>query len=188
MMKLAQLALAGFLMALLPSCSGGDIPTALAPDTILYNAKIVTVDEDFSIAQALAIKDGRLVAVGSDSQVLALAGESADQIDLEGKTVLPGFYDSHIHIAGAAGEAPDPLSNQMRKRPPLQKWWNWFARKWPPLLRERWCVLPRARDAPSSWRKTAGPTAGILIPSPPTMRSSSTESPPTMYGSPTVKA
>lgn len=115
MMKLAQLALAGFLMALLPSCSGGDIPTALAPDTILYNAKIVTVDENFTIAQALAIKNGRLVAVGSDSQVLALAGESTDRVDLEGKTVLPGFYDSHIHIAGAAGEAPDPLSNQMSK-------------------------------------------------------------------------
>lgn len=115
MMKFARLALAGVLFALLPSCSGGDIPDALAPDTILHNARIVTVDEDFSMAQAVAIKDGRLVAVGSDSQVLALAGANTERIDLEGKTVLPGFYDSHIHIAGAAGEAPDPLSNAMSK-------------------------------------------------------------------------
>ena len=115
MMKFARLALAGVLFALLPSCSGGDIPDALAPDTILHNARIVTVDEDFSMAQAVAIKDGRLVAVGSDSQVLALAGANTERIDLEGKTVLPGFYDSHIHIAGAAGETPDPLSNAMSK-------------------------------------------------------------------------
>ena len=113
-MKFTQLTLAGLLMILFPSC-GGDIPAALAPDTILHNAKIVTVDEDFSIAQAVAIKDGHLVAVGSDSQVLALAGASTERVDLEGKTVLPGFYDSHIHIAGSAGEAPDPLSNAMSK-------------------------------------------------------------------------
>ena len=113
MRKFVQLALAGVLIVLLPACGGGNIPTALAPDTILHNAKIVTVDEDFSIAQAVAIKNGRLVAVGSDSQVLALAGAGTQSIDLEGKTVLPGFYDSHIHIAGSAGEAPDPLSNQM---------------------------------------------------------------------------
>ncbi len=61
----------------------------------------------------MAIKDGRLVAVGSNSQVLALAGANTQRIDLERKTVLPGFYDSHVHIAGAAGEAPDPLINQM---------------------------------------------------------------------------
>lgn len=114
-MKFAQLALVSLLVVSLPSCSSGDIPDALAPDTILHNAKIVTVDQDFSIAQAVAIKNGRLVAVGSDSQVLALAGASTETIDLEGKTVLPGFYDSHVHIAGAAGEAPDPLSNQMSK-------------------------------------------------------------------------
>ncbi len=59
----------------------------------------------------MAIKDGRLVAVGSNSQVLALAGANTRRIDLERKTVLPGFYDSHVHIAGAAGEAPDPLIN-----------------------------------------------------------------------------
>ena len=115
MMKFARLALAGVLCALLPSCSGGDIPAALAPDTIFHNAKIVTVDVDFSMAQAVAIKNGLLVAVGSDSQILALAGTSTETNDLKGKTVLAGFYDSHVHIAGSAGEAPDLLSNTMSK-------------------------------------------------------------------------
>ena len=82
-MSFARLALAGVLFALLPSCSGGDIPAALAPDTIFHNAKIVTVDEDFFMAQAVAIKNDLLVAVASDSQILALAGTSTETIDLE---------------------------------------------------------------------------------------------------------
>ena len=114
MMRLSRITLGVFLCALHLSC-GGSVPAPLAPDTVLYNAKIVTVDEDFSIAQAVAIKNGRFVEVGSNSQVLALAAESTEKIDLEGKTVLPGFYDGHVHVAGAVGEAPDPLSNQMRE-------------------------------------------------------------------------
>ncbi len=50
------------------SACGSDVPDVLAPDMVLHNGKIVTVDEDFSIAQAVAIKDGRFVAVGSDDE------------------------------------------------------------------------------------------------------------------------
>ena len=71
MMRLSRITLGVFLCALHLSC-GGSVPAPLAPDTILYNAKIVTVDEDFSIAQAVAIKNGRFVEVGSNSQVLKL--------------------------------------------------------------------------------------------------------------------
>ncbi|MCZ6768199.1 MAG: amidohydrolase, partial [Acidobacteria bacterium] len=73
-----------------------DVPEALAPDLVLHNGKIVTVDEDFSLAQAVAIKDGHFVAVGSDSEILALAAAQTEKVDLEGKTVLPGFNDSHV--------------------------------------------------------------------------------------------
>jgi len=102
------------LLSLSLGCSGpGTALDALAPETVLYNGKILTVDAEFSIAQAVAINQGRFVAVGSDQEIMALAGNKTVQVDLEGQTVLPGFYDSHVHIAGAAGEAPDPLSNQM---------------------------------------------------------------------------
>ena len=81
--------LLGFvLIGLLSSCGGGDFEI-LRPDTILFNGKILTVDEDFSIAEAVAIKDGRFVAVGSSSQVRGLAGDRTEMVDLEGRTVLP---------------------------------------------------------------------------------------------------
>ncbi len=71
-------------------------------DLILHNGKIVTVDKDFSVRQALAVRGGQIVAVGSDAEILKLAGEKTKQIDLKGKTVLPGLMDSHVHPSGAS--------------------------------------------------------------------------------------
>jgi predicted amidohydrolase YtcJ len=82
---------------------------------VLFNGNFVTVDPDFSRAQAVAIKDGRLVAVGSDQEVLALAGSETERMDLEGKTVLPGFNDSHLHLSWPVGEPPDPAIQQLGK-------------------------------------------------------------------------
>ena len=72
-----------------------------AADTIFVNAKVVTVDEDFSIAEAIAIKDDRIMAVGSTANVSQLANSSTEVIDLEGKTVIPGLIDNHIHFIRA---------------------------------------------------------------------------------------
>src|SRR5215467_840266 len=82
------------LMLLLPQ-SGRWTPYA---DTIFTNGKIVTVDKNFSIAQALAIKDGKLIAVGTNADALALRGPNTKVLDLAGKTVIPGLQDSHIHF------------------------------------------------------------------------------------------
>ena len=79
--------------------SGG---LAAAPDEILHNGKFVTVDDTFSIAEAIAIADGRIVAVGVESDVRALAGERTRLTDLGGRTVLPGLIDTHTHPAGAS--------------------------------------------------------------------------------------
>jgi predicted amidohydrolase YtcJ len=69
-----------------------------SPDSILFNGKIVTVDEQFSIAQAIAIKDGKIFKVGTDAEITALAGDATQQTDLGGKMVLPGFIDGHPHM------------------------------------------------------------------------------------------
>jgi predicted amidohydrolase YtcJ len=71
-------------------------------DTILFNGKIVTVDEQFSIAQALAIRDGRVLQVGSDADLLKLKSDATRLIDLKGKMVLPGLMDSHTHPGPAS--------------------------------------------------------------------------------------
>jgi predicted amidohydrolase YtcJ len=79
-------------------------PASPAPDLILHNGKIVSVDKAFSIAQAIAIRDGKIVAVGSDSDVLPSKGPKTNIIDLSGKMVIPGLIDSHVHPGAAMTE------------------------------------------------------------------------------------
>lgn len=67
-------------------------------DTILHNGKVVTVDREDSIQQAIAIRGNRVLAVGSDSDVLPLAGPSTVTFDLRGGTVIPGIVDIHAHL------------------------------------------------------------------------------------------
>ncbi|MGD0134554.1 MAG: amidohydrolase [Bryobacteraceae bacterium] len=73
-----------------------------APDLILSNGKIITVDERFSIAQAVAIKGDRIVAVGSNQEMARLAGPNTRRIDLLGRSVTPGLIDNHMHLLRAA--------------------------------------------------------------------------------------
>ncbi len=73
-----------------------------APALILHHGKIITVDKNFRIAEAIAIEtDGRIAAVGSNDEVLALKNDATQQLDLGGKTVLPGLMDSHVHPGAA---------------------------------------------------------------------------------------
>lgn len=73
-----------------------------APALILHHGKIITVDKDFRVAEAIAINgDGRIAAVGSNDEVLALKNASTQLLDLVGKTVLPGLMDSHVHPGAA---------------------------------------------------------------------------------------
>ncbi|MCS6953333.1 MAG: amidohydrolase [Bryobacteraceae bacterium] len=73
-----------------------------AADLIVYHGKIVTVDPRFRIARALAVRDGRILATGSDAEILKLAGPKTEKLDLQGKTVLPGLIDSHVHAPAAS--------------------------------------------------------------------------------------
>jgi predicted amidohydrolase YtcJ len=73
-----------------------------AADVVLINGKVVTVDDRFTIAQAVAIKGARIVAVGSSANMQKLAGNSAKVIDLRGRTVIPGLIDNHAHFVRVA--------------------------------------------------------------------------------------
>jgi predicted amidohydrolase YtcJ len=77
-------------------------PPAPGPvaDVIYVNGKIITVDSANNIAQALAVRDGLILAVGSGNQVIAYKGSSTTIIDLHGSTMLPGFVDGHSHFMG----------------------------------------------------------------------------------------
>ncbi len=72
------------------------------PDVVWHHGKIVTVDASFTVAQAMAIRGDRIVAVGRDADIVALAGPQTRRVDLQGRVVLPGLIDSHVHPTGAA--------------------------------------------------------------------------------------
>ena len=72
-----------------------------APDVILTNGKIITVDERFSIAQAVAVQGDHIVAVGTNQDIGRLAGPATRRIDLRGRSVTPGLIDNHMHLLRA---------------------------------------------------------------------------------------
>ncbi|HET7524384.1 MAG TPA: amidohydrolase family protein, partial [Burkholderiaceae bacterium] len=71
-------------------------------ELIVFNARIATLDAASTIASALAVREGRLIAVGNDAAVQPLAGPATRRIDAGGRTVIPGLIDSHIHAIRAA--------------------------------------------------------------------------------------
>lgn len=95
-------------LALVASC-----PTtrcaAQAPDVILHHGKIVTVDGAFTIAEAMAVKSDQILAVGSNADIQKQAGPATRVIDLQGRTVLPGLIDSHVHPGASMSEFDHPV-------------------------------------------------------------------------------
>ena len=74
------------------------MPQDAAADLILWGGKVITVDPRKPAVQAVAIKNGRFLKAGSDSEIQALSGRNTEVIDLKGRTVTPGFIDSHQHL------------------------------------------------------------------------------------------
>src|SRR5690242_16178603 len=110
-------------------------------DTILINGKILTVDNQSSIREAMAIREGRIQAVGATADIRKLASPATRTIDLQGRTVIPGLIDSHMHAIRAALS----FSTEV----------NWIGARSLPE------ALSRIRDAaktmkPGSWLIVAG--------------------------------
>jgi len=97
--------------ACLGCCLPGIVLAQETPaDLILHHAKVVTVDSSFAIAEAVAVRDGRIVRVGSNADMLALKGPRTEVIDLAGRMVLPGFIDCHSHpLAASLVEFDHPI-------------------------------------------------------------------------------
>lgn len=77
---------------------------AQSVDFVIYNGKIATVDENMTFAQAMAMAGDTIVALGSDEDVLRLAGPEARKLDLRGRTVIPGLVDPHRHLDSVRAE------------------------------------------------------------------------------------
>jgi predicted amidohydrolase YtcJ len=75
-------------------------------DLVLRGGKVITVDKDFRVADGVAIKDGRFLAVGGEQQIAGHIGPNTQVIELAGKTVVPGLIDTHLHQLFAALNGP----------------------------------------------------------------------------------
>ncbi len=78
-------------------------------DLVITNGKVITVDKDFSIKQAVAVTDGKILAVGGNDEVKPFIVSGTRVLDLKGKTVLPGINDSHCH-PGSFGAYRPPMA------------------------------------------------------------------------------
>lgn len=67
-------------------------------DVVLINGEVITVDQKNTVVEAVGVKDNRIIVVGSNQEVKSFIGEETNILDLQGKTILPGFIDSHIHL------------------------------------------------------------------------------------------
>jgi predicted amidohydrolase YtcJ len=78
-------------------------PKSVSPaDTVFKNGTVYTIDESNTVAQAIAIKDDKIVFIGSNANAMAYIGPATQVVDLKGKIVMPGMIDSHVHRSGSA--------------------------------------------------------------------------------------
>ena len=94
--------LSALVLALVPAASA----LAQSADLVLRGGKVIAVDRDWRIAEAVAVKDGRILAVGDNSAIAAHVGPATQVVELAGKTVVPGLIDSHLHQVLAALNGP----------------------------------------------------------------------------------
>lgn len=150
---------------------------AIAADLVLLDGRILTVDDRFRTASGLAVRDGRFIAVGSNTDVRRHIGSSTRVIDGRGRTVVPGLIDTHVHALDVAeAEAAQPFEN-LQSIDALQAWirravdsgrpsirlprlgqqdaWIWTPRVYPTRVREHRFPTRQELDAAAPDRPVA---------------------------------
>ena len=141
-------------------------------ERIIHNGRIYTMDRQVPLASAVAIRDGRFLAVGETSHVAGLAGPDTEWLDLGGRTALPGFTDGHMHLVyyglsltqvqldgvDSLQEAVARVAERARMTPPGEwiRAWGWNRNLWPgaPFPRkEDLDEVTRAKDEKPRTRK-----------------------------------
>ncbi|MDE2861612.1 MAG: amidohydrolase family protein [Chloroflexota bacterium] len=110
---------AALAIALCASCVPAD-PTPLpthegaSPSIVFHGGRVITMEPDMPRAEAIAVRDDEIVAVGSSEQILALAGPSTRVVDLQGRALLPGFIDAHTHLFSEAIRTGSPSLHEVQ--------------------------------------------------------------------------
>lgn len=169
-------------LALVPGIAIGQAKSPVVADSIYLNGTIITVNDQQPTAEAIAVRAGYILAVGSKSEVLSHKGPATRIIDLHGDTLLPGFVDGHSHIGQVAfvwgvPKLDPPPVGIVKSIADIQRILReYIAQKKIPPARPS---LPPNTTIPSS-RSTVTPTALILTPLPPTIHCAWATSPGTL--------
>ncbi|HEY2932526.1 MAG TPA: amidohydrolase [Acidobacteriota bacterium] len=110
-------------------------------DLVITNARVLTVDKNFSVVQAVAVRGDRFIAAGTNEQIRKWAGANTQVIDARGKTVIPGIIESHSHSTDVARNEAVQKYEEMTSIPVMQAWVRRMAAKKPA---GEWIVIPRA--------------------------------------------
>jgi hypothetical protein len=135
----------------------GSYPVAAADpaDLVLVGGKIVTHDSQQRVVSALAVRSGKVVAVGPDRDIEPLVGDKTEVIRLDGRCVLPGFIESHCHAVGVARGALDQTYAELSSIAELQEWIRNAARAVPA---GQWIEVPRNEITRFKERRFPTPT------------------------------
>ncbi len=109
-------------------------------DVVLRNGQVVTVDDDFSVAEAVAIDEGRILAVGKNETINRHIGSGTRVLDLHGKMVLPGLIETHCHAIGVGNSALEQPYVELKTISDVQAWIRKRADEVP---KGRWLRVPR---------------------------------------------
>ena len=85
------------------------VSNAVVADKIYFGGEVATVDDNNPSAEAIAVTDGVIVAVGTEQEVMSLRGDQTEMIDVDGHTIVPGFIDGHVHLSGLGAQAVGAL-------------------------------------------------------------------------------
>jgi len=132
------------------------------PDTILHNGKIATMDDKTrssnpgTMAQALAIRDGKIIAAGDNPQILGLKGPQTKVVDLKGRTVVPGIIDTHSHLFDYALDAEEQNAVRTRIRAQSGETWASIKKKVLDVVK-----VEAAKKKPGEWIALDLPREGV---------------------------
>ncbi len=134
-------------VAMSPTSSAHFETQSLAPDLVIVNAKVHTMDTSRPMAEAVAVYSNRIAAVGTTAEIKRLAGEKTRVVDAGGRVVVPGFNDSHVHFIGGGFQlssvdlrgaaTPEEFAERLRRfaeKTPHGRWitgGDWDHERWP---------------------------------------------------------
>ena len=113
------------LLSAAPAPTGQQAPV----DLVVVNAKVLTVDAKNTQAEAVAIRGNTFAAVGTTAAIRKMAGPETRVIDAGGRTVVPGFIESHVHATGAARGEVSQVFVQLQSIPEIKDWVRARARE-----------------------------------------------------------